>query len=643
MPDYSPVEEIDQSQPLDMSNVKYSSGTIFSAAASNAYHGFNTRRIVNTLGNAKPNKDIPASMPADQAFVDDLKKDRPGFNPPIGLPKFVTLALAEQWNNDEYFKKVSSRPASLMGKVGAIGGEFIGGFTDPKQFIYAASGAGIAEELVAPIAESFLTRLAANKIIGSGVAKVGTAISNSAISGAGMGFTGELSAQSDEFTENEILGKPHDYIEALQNLGSATLYGAIAGIGFHAAGRTLGIGRDALIGKRVEISPEIPADVEAGKEAIPAQYERQGGLLNRLNIPDRVKSVIANAYKPWTKAADDVTKTEAVGQMANGNLVDIEPVIKQGMHDQGVEFRDALAKEGIDPVEVDEALSVEQERLVSEMFARHFAGQQKITAREYYRGRSDYTFGFKSLEEAGTSEAELRKADHELGKGYWYADTEEHAKAYGNVVEKVTGNFKILDLDGKDNPELIKMYRDIHNKARDLTKYEDTQKKIKEFRQAVKDAGYQGVRRFGVVSKDTGRYETMFFDKPKSIDQLAEMARNQEVADLQDQFTAAQTIRDHINDAHKPLTQGEMEAYAEHLKESNMPDNGYDISAGENHTIDEQLAQHSDKDIEILAESTKDSETGGKEIAESAEKLKNQKVYEDMAQNMTDCILKGGL
>src|SRR5690606_20891263 len=122
--------------------------------------------------------------------------------------------------------------------------------------IYGAGGAGAAEAFIAPIAEGAITRLATNKIIGEGVAKVGTAISNSAISGAGFGLTSQIGEEADKFEREELFNEPHHYIDALQNLGSATLYGAIAGIGFHTAGSTIGFGRDALIGKRVEISPQ---------------------------------------------------------------------------------------------------------------------------------------------------------------------------------------------------------------------------------------------------------------------------------------------------------------------------------------------------------------------------------------------------
>ncbi len=647
MPDYSPVEEIDQSKPLDMSRIKYSAGDIFGAGIVSSYGNYVTNSMVEGLSKVKPDPSVPLSQPADKSYVDNLKKDRPGFNPPVGIPQFLALQLQQQYDNNQYFEKVKSRPASIMGKVGALGGGFIGSSANVKSLIYGAGGAGAAGAFIAPIAEGAITRLATNKIIGEGVAKVGTAISNSAITGGGFGLTAQIEEEAGKFEREELFNEPHHYIDALQNLGNATLYGAIAGIGFHAAGSGIGFGRDALIGKRVEISPQqelnIPpednftvhnryetpdeaqtaADVhqkstpvphdyrideagngdyilsKKGKGATvikPAEFERQGGLLRKLNIPDRAKAAIEKLWKPWTREADDVTKTEAVGQMANGNLVDIEPVIKQGMYDEGVSFRDELAKEGIDPKEVDQALGDEQERIVSEMFVRHFAEREALGKKvptpearaELFKARNVEPVELPTNGENDTIQQE----------------------ALSSINEKL-----------KFNEDAIKRLE------KDVNKF--TRGKIDQ-EGYVKARREQELHRWAVANLKADREALL-------------KGNRQKIKDLHDEYVAAQSIRDHINDAHEPLSQGEMEAYGQHLKESNMPDNGHSIDAGENTTVDEQLSQYSDKDVESLAESTKDSDVGGEEIRKSAEKLKNQKVYESMAQSVTDCIMKGGL
>ncbi len=683
MPEYSQIEEIDQSQPLDMSNVKYSASDIFGAGLVSSYGNYITNNMVGALSKVAPDANVPLSQPADKSYVESLKKDRPGFNPPTGIPQFLALQLQQQYDNNQYFEKVKTHPASIMGKLGALSGSLIGGTADVKNLIYGVPGATAAEAFIAPIAESFITKLASNEIIGSSVAKVGTAISNSAISGAGFGFTAQVSAETEQFEREELFGESHHYIDALQNLGSATLYGAIAGIGFHAVGRTAGFGRDALIGKRVEISP--------------AQYERQGGLLPKLDLPDRVKDVIAKAWKPWTKAADDVTKTESVGQMANGNLVDIEPVIKQGMYEEGVAFRDELAKEGIDQEELDRQLSDAQEKIVSEMFSKYFAEQEEknkpfnrlsidedLTQKNFYHGTGELSdIGDFSLTRGGLGSL--------YGEGLYITDNKDIAKSYAEKRGRSGGN--ILGLKFKRQPKLIDINESPKNDVFDIikkiagdngVKLSDSlkTKKLEEIFSIIKgvirdehgdmsgamehiyetisrmnnelhDAGYDGyLHTGGKITKGKPHNVAVMFGQDymqngvhvlKSPAELLEQKSIESLDDLKAQHDAAQAIRDHLNDAHEALSQGEMEAYGQHLKESNMPDNGYNIEAGERYTVDEQLDQYTDKDIESLAEATKDSDVGGQEIIKSAEKLKNQNVYEDMAQNMTDCILKGGL
>lgn len=145
--------------------------------------------------------------------------------------------------------------------------------------------------------------------------------------------------------------------------------------------------------------------------------------------------------------------------------------------------------------------------------------QQKPTnIQSLYRGRSDNTFGYKTLKEAGTTEEELMKNDLWLGKGYWYAENEAHAKKYGKVIEKVSGEYKIFDVDKSKDSKLLKMYHDIVDSERIKLLPDETgiNKKVDVFRKALQAKGFEGVRRFGVVGKDAHEYEIMFFKKPVS-------------------------------------------------------------------------------------------------------------------------------
>ena len=851
MPDYSPVDEIDQTKPLDMSNIKYSAGEIFKAGLLSSYTNAMTNWEVKSLSKIKPNPAEPNTQPADQEFVNNLKKDRPGFNPPVGIPKFLALQLMDQYENNQYFEKVKSHPASIMGTVGAISGSFIGETADVKNLIYGTVGAGAAEKALAPIAESFITRLASKNLIGNGVAKIGTAISNSAISGSGFGFTAQVSAEEDKFEREELFNEPHNYIDALQNLGNATLYGAIAGIGFHAAGRVGAFGRDALIGKNVEITPESIVNVEPDENATthgryetpdeaqlaadlhqestpvpheydinqsqagdyvltkrgkggdfvkPATYERQGGLLQRLDLPNRTKEVLAKIYKPWTKAADDVTKTEAVGQMANGNLVDIEPVIKQGMYEEGVAFQDELFKAGIDREELDRQLAEAQENITSEMFIRHQWDSyvKKVTDKDFKAYKDNVTGNFNRLkvndnfvdhpfyhgtgELSDISQFDITRAglNSLYGEGLYITDSKLVASDYsksrgGKKKNEFTGN--IIEMNFKKNPKLIDINElptnDVFKIVKEFADEEENLKigdafkdktldesiklirdeiydqsgsegvfiALNELNSRLEEAGYDGylhtggiatgqkinhnvavlfghsyiqdgkhfsknpadildqksismlkdydkklsdfkvlsgeidekIRKLEQDNKDWQRKwnDYRMKDKEKYRDEMANIKENKikvneskikklkkekeinfipdkpstdlSIEDLAQQYEAAQQLRNSTKGEYEPLSQGEMEAYGQHLKESNMPPTGHSINAGENYKLDEQLAQYSDEDIKTLAEMTDKSKTGGKEIAESTEKLKNQDVYESMAQQITDCILKGGL
>lgn len=883
MPAYSEIEEIDQSKPLDMSNVKYSAGTIFKAAAADIQGGFVAKSIVKNSTNVKPDSSVPMSYPADQAFIDDIKKTRPGFNAPVGLPKFVVGALADQYDNDEYFKKVSARPASVMGKVGALGGEFLGSFADPKQLIYGFSGAKVAESFVTPIAEGLIAKLAVKDIIGAGSARVGSEISAHAIGGAGFNEGAAVSGVTDDWQVEDITGEPHNYISKLQQLGSAPLYGAIAGVGFYGAGKGFKFGTDSLLGRKVEIAPEKThtfepedqftvhnryeteqqaqeaADVHAAESPLkhdyqteegvggdfilskrsqggtvvrPAVYERQGGLLNRQQfsgMAQQTKDLLAKIFKPWTKAADDVTKTEAMGQMANGSLVDVEPVIKQGMYDEGVAFREAVAQDPMINVEdIDSQLAEAQQDITSEMFQHYYEYVYKGTSEAdlqdiYKRFKSDPTFfenmpdtipqdvrdtllkykdEFIKLNESqqkpfenmnvnsdfvghefyhGTGQLEsienfdISRADESslYGYGLYITDNKKIALGYAKARKPVKGSEgKILELKFNEQPKLIDIekvppkdvFDVIAESAKDIVDDSDRNSSLSEIYQDIRDriehdeynpevlteinnklndlgydgflheGGIQGGEKHNVVVLFSQEYsqrlpdgtvnfvsknpadklsqksidmvnqykeKLKLFDKmtgdlDKKIQEIESKLRDSEwhlkarineqkrgsdrynhlksllnqeqieakkqisalesqklklepqrdssvLDDLSSQYHAAQMMRDNIGNKHEALSQGEMEAYAKHLQESNMPDTGYSIDAGTDYTVDEQLSKFSDADIKTLAEQTNKSKVGGKEIERSAEKLKNQKVYDEMAQSMTDCILKGGL
>ena len=133
-----------------------------------------------------------------------------------------------------------------------------------------------------------------------------------------------------------------------------------------------------------------------------------------------------------------------------------------------------------------------------------------------YRGRSETAFGFKNLKEAGVKEIDLAKEDIELGKGFWYAESLEHAKKYGSTIEKIEGEYKIFDVDKTKNQELKKLYDEIHKRYITPEGHVLTSQLIKEFTDKLKKKGYKGIKRTELAHDNYGRPEIMFFEKPSS-------------------------------------------------------------------------------------------------------------------------------
>lgn len=645
MPVYPSLVEQDVNEPLDFSNLKYPFGQEVSMGFRNAYQHYQTNEIVNNLSRIKPDPSVPDSFPITQVDVNNLTENRPGLKIPLGIPKFVGSVMTSMYDNDKAWSLVAQHPASIFGHVGAIGASMAGGAADPKTWIGGAVVGKLGKIAATSLAEQAINTFGARELYGSAAAHIGTLLAQGVGEGAGFSAGAQAETELSEQQKRVVTDEPHDYIRSLQNIGASALLGGVMGLPISAL-------HLSLAGRPVFEMPNGDVVENIGQPKPDGAVERkEGGLLNRpefKNISDTAKEYIGKIYKPWSQDADITMKEEATGQMLNGQFVGVDPVLKQGMIDEGANFREAAKNGGIDTEALDSALADAQENITSELFSQHFAEQfEKPQAIEQpepvlYRGRSDNTFGFKTLEEAGTSEAALLKEDHELGKGYWYTESKEHAATYGNIIEEARGNFNVFDVDNNDNPELTRMYKDIHNQALDLTKLADTKQKIEDFRRAVKDAGYQGIRRFGVVGKDAGRYETMFFEKPKTPEQLQQEAVQRKNADLMRQYTLAQSLRDHINDTHEPLTQEDVAAYGKHLKTTGIPDNGYKTEAP-NFSIDDYLNNFSDEQIRDLEEKFQADKDLIRELEATRDKLANQKIFAEMTKNMTDCILQGAV
>src|SRR5580693_369583 len=171
-----------------------------------------------------------------------------------------------------------------------------------------------------------------------------------------------------------------------------------------------------------------------------------------------------------------------------------------------------------------------------------------------YRGVPSNKFGFKTLEEAGTSEKALRKDDLELGKGYWYAESKELAQKYGNEIHTAKGNFKIYDLTKGKDKELNFLYSELNHRrlSGEILKfpkpegYIPTSKLIEDFHSKLKSKGYEGIRRFGNTGMDSNFYEVMFFEKPSSKPQYKNKQTLRRIEELEKKLPKLLTPKEEL-------------------------------------------------------------------------------------------------
>lgn len=124
----------------------------------------------------------------------------------------------------------------------------------------------------------------------------------------------------------------------------------------------------------------------------------------------------------------------------------------------------------------------------------------------------------------------IANIDEEFGKGYWYTESEAHAKHYGEKIVKAEGNYKIFDVDKTHDPELKVIYEKIkhENKKHTINNLsEKSQALTEQLRKRAIEKGYDGLlRREGRVDKYglrtrvggivKAKPEIMFFKRPES-------------------------------------------------------------------------------------------------------------------------------
>ena len=117
--------------------------------------------------------------------------------------------------------------------------------------------------------------------------------------------------------------------------------------------------------------------------------------------------------------------------------------------------------------------------------------------------------------------------DSEFGKGYWFAESREHAKHYGHEIEELKSNHKLYDVvTGKDH-QLNVLYRKIKQLIKDGYLGVELIVAKNKLRDLANKKGYEGLIRregwadkYGLRTRVNGiakaKKEIMFFERPKS-------------------------------------------------------------------------------------------------------------------------------
>lgn len=651
MPNYPALKEQDPTEPLDFSNLQFSLAERFKESAGYTYGHYQTNEIVNNLSHIKPDPSVPASSPITQEEIDQLKTERPNLNIPVGVPKFIGSMLASQYDDDKHFGLVSQTDPSIMGKIAGFGGSIVGGAADIKAMVAGFGIGGVGKTVLTTAAEKALVNMGAREIYGSAAARIGTLLAGSAGEAGGFGIGYQAEVELSEQQKRGNLNEPHEYIQSLQNVGMSGLYGVALGVGLGAIGVGLR-GRPVMRfadGSFIDQTPNGKSGVYHGAEegAKPWVADREGGLLNRpefQGMKESVKDYLSKIYKPWSKDSDITMKEEATGQMLNGQgVVHVDPVLKQGMVDEGANFREATSEFGIDTEELDRNLEDAQTNIMSELVAEHFAekfnkaGEEKSpfpmtsNVETYHNGPQ-----FVTHIDHGDNVKVLKDKDQGRAIVVDSNIKENGVDGGAEMIKAAIHESQLRDLnftsDSTITPNMMKVYRKLEKEGYKFKFNPDVTEK-------VGDGGnFKGKK---VIESNDGTPVVSFESAPEAVTPEKISKRNR-VNNLIDQYQIAQSMRDHINDTHERLTQDDMQQYGDYLKSSGMPDNGYTTHAPEL-TVDDYLKEFSDDQIKDLESQLGEKSDIVSELRDTMEKLKNQNVFVDMAKNMTDCILKGGL
>lgn len=619
------MTEGDPNELPDFRNMTYSSSEEFSAA----FHaGFSelkerglitdpTRQRIDSI--PKPMRILyPGLEPASKTQIEEHVKDRPGLEIPDGTSLDIVEAMTQRYDDDKYFNHIYEHPASFMGKIAAFGGSTAAGILDIKSDLMGFGAGKIVQQGFKPLANQFMQKMAVKEIVGSKAAQIGTTIAaHSAEASAGFGGY-QLGVEAQTNQEKTLLNQPVDYIQSLQNIGKASGFGAIFG-------GVLGVGSIGLFGLKV-----------------PGEATRSGGILNSRafeNVSEKTKDVIGRYFLPWSKDSDITMKEESFGQMLNGQAPDVSLVMRQGQIDEGANFRNILREHNIEPAELSAQLEDANGKIYSQL-------KEISTIRKSLK-ESDK----RLVEDEGRSIKENKEMSQAgLLKRF------EQAQFESSFLENVP---KIIPENLQKHIDLQMRINELKNKIKDQQINKQTQRRIKQLeakrpkvlspKQELKSIKNKLMTSDGLLDdfENTNAYQRLVdlskvWSAARNLLDRVHLERDHQlmVGDLLSQGDLVNALKNHVDDAHEPVTRDDMKAYSDHLKSVGLPKSEYVLPDSRELSFDDHLQRFESDEVNQLLDRPELEELK-KEFDEGQKRIENQPKFAQMVKEMVNCIIKG--
>jgi hypothetical protein len=677
MPFTPHLEEHKEGDPVDLTKgAPYPSLSLIGKTAANSVEHIQYKNLVNNLPFGNLNRlRLPNEGPEPvitQEDIDEWKQDRPDLpNIPIGLPKYVGEATVSMYDDDKNLGRMKQIDPGMLTKIGMFGGSFGASLLDPVNLAGGFGVAGLAEKGAlaigkTTIAKNTLERMASSEIFGSGAARTATQVAQSGGKFAAFNVGSQISEEAAQIQVDKTLERPHDYIQSLQNIGYSGLEGLLLGSLFGGAGRI-------LLGERVKISEPTTKPGAKGPQMqlpestveVPAQYERRGGLLNRpelQNIPQQTKELIGKVYRPWSRDANTTMTEEAVGQMANGQTVDVGLIMKQGMVEEGENFRAAMRDSGVNVEVLDGALSDAHANLRSEMaetsqqLTELGRAERTLLAGEAVGIKENKAFSqegiFKRFKQAQFNENLVENApttipenvrkhmeiQKQIDKLQEKLETEKGRMPSVTKINSALGDADVVREPAAPNKKVVRRIKQLKSRQ---PKILTPKQELKQLKNDLLTNGTQGepyarLSELAQVWQQAKRLKDYI-----DLRQAAESTFKEQNA----HNIVIQSMRDHINDSHEPVSNSEVKEYSDRLRSPGIPETPPIAEPRESHEgwdIDNYLEQYSPEEVKSLSE-----QIGDKSVMEQLERnqkrLNKIERYRDMAAKMADCLLKGTL